>query len=103
MTILPQFQTKLLELSLMQNRWAEIIQPVVDKPFNSGLILESITVASGDNIINHKLGKKLQGWIVKRMRNGFIQLYDKQDSNIMPDRTLVLNSSGSGLIDLIVF
>lgn len=37
------------------------------------------------------------------MIGGFVQIYDKQDTNLMQDLTLILNSSGAGLIDLIVY
>lgn len=101
--MLPIFNTQIKELSLLQTQWASEINPVLAQPLNSGLVLENITLVSGSNTINHKLGRKLQGWIVSRMKNGFVQLYDLQNTNQMSDKTLVLNSSGAGLIDLIVF
>lgn len=87
----------------MQTNWASQLNPLLSLPLNSSVLLQDIELVTGDNSINHKLGRKLQGWIVTRMIDGFVQLYDKQNDNNMPDKTLVLNASGSGTIDLIVF
>lgn len=100
---LPSFNTKINEFSLMQNSWATILQPIVNLPINSGRLIKDIVLASGTNTINHKLGRKLQGWIVTRMSGSFVQLYDLQNTNQMSDLTLILNSSAAGNIDLFVF
>ena len=87
----------------MQTVWAQAINPTINSEINNGLILKDIVLKTGDNVINHKLGRDLQGWIVVRMQDSFVQLYDKQNANQMSSLTLVLNSSGNGKIDLLVF
>lgn len=87
----------------MQSQWATQIDPILAQPLNRSSILKNVVLASGDNVINHKLGRKLQGWIVVAMHNVFVQLYDKQTTNNMSELTLILHSSGAGLIDLLVF
>ena len=88
---------------LMQTQWASQINPVLSFPLNNARIIKNISLLSGNNNINHGLGRKLQGWFVTRMKNAFVQLYDLQDTNQMSDLTLILNSSGAGSIDLVVF
>jgi hypothetical protein len=100
---LPSFNTKITEFSLFQSSWAKVLQPVVNLPINSGRLIQGVSVVTGSNTINHKLGRKLQGWIVTRMPGAFIQIYDLQNNNKMPELTLVLNASASGTIDLFVF
>lgn len=92
-----------LDWDMAQNRWATIIEPFLDRPANNSNILKNIDIQIGVNIINHKLGRKLQGWQVTRMRNAFAQLYDEQDTNAFPNRTLILFSSAVTNIDLEVF
>jgi hypothetical protein len=100
---LPSFNTQIVELSLMQSAWATQLDPILAQPLSKANKLTNISLVSGDNVINHKLGRKLQGWLVIGMHNSFVQLYDKQTTNNMNDLTLILNSSGTGLIDLLVF
>jgi len=103
MVVLPQFNTDIQELTQMQNTWASALNPIISLPLNSSVQLNNINVVAGDNSINHLLGRKLIGWSVIRMQNGFVQLYDKQNTNLMSNKTLILNSSGTGLISLLVF
>lgn len=101
--MLPIFQTTDRDLSMLQTAWASVLNPLADSPLAKSIILTEIDLVSGDNIINHKLGRKLQGWWVVRMQDAFVQLYDKQSTNLMQDKTLILNSSGSSTINLVVF
>lgn len=86
----------------MQNTWSSAINPVLNAPWNNGLILKKVQLTSGKNVINHMLGKTLQGWILVRNRQN-VTVYDTQDSNQMPDKSLWLNSSGSTVVDILVF
>lgn len=88
---------------MLQTSWASQLNPLLSDPLSNSIMLADIVLKTGDNTINHRLGRKLQGYIVTRMQDGFVQLYDKQNSNQMPELTLILNSSGNGKIDLIVF
>ena len=99
---LPIFQTILKDLSLMQTKWASIINPILAAPIVNGLLLNNVSLVSGDNTINHRLGRKLQGWIVVG-KNANANIYDKQSTNTMPELTLVLNSSGTLTVNLWVF
>jgi hypothetical protein len=101
--MLPIFHTDIRELSQMQTVWAQAIDPVISQADNNGLILENIVLKTGDNVINHKLGRKLQGWQITRMQDTFVQLFDKQNTNQMQDKTLILNSSGIGKVNIKVF
>lgn len=100
---LPIYITNSKELAMLQTNWAQQLDPVIAQPLNSGLILENVPLKTGPNVINHKLGRKLQGWSIVRMIGSFVQVYDTQDSNQMPSLTLNLNSSGTGTVNLLVF
>lgn len=99
---LPIFISTSRELSSLQTNWAQILNPVIDLPINSGLIRKNISLASGDNTINHLLGRKLQGWFIVRQRAS-ATFFDKQDTNNSPSLTLVLNASGAVSVDIFVF
>lgn len=98
-SILPQG----LKLAAMQTTWASQLNPLIQNPVLQTNLLTSITLRSGTNVINHGLGRKLQGWYIVRMRNGAAATYDTQDSNPSPTLTLNLNSSANVVVDLVVF
>lgn len=93
---------KQLPLERMQSIWKEQIDPLIANPLNNGNILKSISLSSGTNVINHKLGRNLQGWYTTRVR-AEVSLYDQQDTNQTPQLTLILIASAPAIIDLAVF
>lgn len=94
---------KNLTLADTQVKWASILNPLLSNPALASIVLESISLATGANVINHKLGRRLQGWKIVRMRNNFSQVYDTQDANPTPQLTLNLNASADVVVDLEVF
>ena len=57
-----------LTLSQMQTRWKSLLDPILSNVLNSANILQEVELVSGSNVINHKLGRKLQGWSIVRRR-----------------------------------
>lgn len=86
----------------MQNAWATQLNPLLANPLAQGQLLKSVSLVSGSNSINHKLGRKLQGWIIVRLRAS-ATVYDTQDANQSPAVTLQLTASAPVTVDLWVF
>jgi hypothetical protein len=99
---LPIFQTSSKDLSLLQTNWSTQINPVLAQPMAQGLFVKNVTLNTGSNVLNHRLGRRLQGWIITRIR-ALATIYDTQDTNQQPDLTLVLVSSATVQVDLYVF
>lgn len=91
-----------LPWELANPKWAAALNPIIANPLNGGLLLSSIPVVAGTNIINHKLGRKLRGYMIV-MNSGNVTFYDRQQTNQMPELTLDLVSSGIATISLYVF
>lgn len=91
-----------LPFDLMRERWASTLNPVLANPVISGNILTDVKLIAGSNTINHKLGQKLQGYIVV-MNSAPATFYDLQATNQHPELTLVLNSSQATTVSLYVF
>ena len=100
--MLPYFQTSLPELSKLQTTWASQINPVLTTPLLQGIILPNVTLVIGNNVVNHLLGRKLQGWFIVRQRST-AAVHDTQDSNQTPTLTLQLASNAVVVVDLYVF
>lgn len=82
--------------------WASQLDPILASPQNNSSILKSVPLISGSNVVNHLLGKNLQGWKLVRQRAA-ATIYDAQDSNQTPALTLVLVSSAPVVVDIEVF
>lgn len=99
MAQLPQFQDDSLAFQQMQNKWAGILNPIIANPINNGSILKGVTLVSGANVINHLLGRTLQGWSLVD-NQAPITVYRSGPKNNL---TLTLTASGPSVVDLLVF
>jgi hypothetical protein len=91
-----------LPWELAQTQWATQINPVLANPLSGAIILKNVQLSSGANVINHRLGRALQGWYPVRVRAS-ATFYDTQDTNNYPELTLNLTASAKVTIDLVVF
>ena len=99
MTNLPQGLT----LSQLSTKWASILNVLLNNAQLNRSVLKSVSLSSGNNTINHNLGRPLQGWNISRIRGVATSLYDLQDTNQMPDLTLILHSTAATVVDLEVW
>lgn len=99
---LPIFQSDSEPMTLMQTSWAKYLRPFLENPFLQGRVLTGVVLTSGSNVVNHKLSRKLQGWVIVG-QNASATFYDAQASNKSPQLTLVLIASGAVTINLYVF
>lgn len=100
--MLPIFKSEDKDLMLLQTKWSSQLNKVIDSAMSQGQILKDVSLVSGANIINHKLGRKLIGWYLTRVRAN-VTVFDTQDTNQMPDLTLTLTASGNVTVDIFVF
>jgi hypothetical protein len=99
---LPIYQSDSPQMSLMQTAWAQQLNPLIGNPLNNGVLLKSVSLINGTTQVNHKLGRKLVGYIVTRQRAA-ASIHDSQDTNSMPALTLSLVSNADVTVDLWVF
>lgn len=93
---------KQLPLELLQTTWAQQLDPVISNPILKGRQITNQTINIGTNVINHKLGRKLQGWFITSI-NGYAQLFDTQATNQTPQLTLNITSNADALVSLWVY
>jgi len=100
--VLPIFITSDRSFVQMQNTWSSQLEPVINNPLASGILLQNVPLVSGSNAVNHTLGRRLVGWYVTRIR-AVSDIFDTQDSNNFPALTLNLTASAPVLVDIYVF
>jgi hypothetical protein len=91
-----------LNLDMMQTSWAQQLNPIIADPYLHAIILKSVSLVTGTNVINHKLGRNMQGWQIVRQRSS-ATFYDTQDTNQQPTLTLTLVASAPCVVDLRIF
>ncbi len=99
---MPVSLSSTLPWNLAQSKWSAAIDPVLANPIVNGRIISGVVLVTGSNIINHKLQRKLQGYIVI-LKSADVTIYDSQLTNQMPDFNLILTSSGAATVSLYVF
>ena len=99
---LPIFQSSDDTLSLIQTKWASVLNILLGNPSLQNIILPNVAVINGQTVINHLLGKKLQGWRIVGL-NAAATIYDSQSTNPHPELTLILNSNAAATLQLEVF
>lgn len=102
MATLPIFQTTDKPLSLLQTSWKAILAPFLRNSLLQGQLLNNVELLNGTNIINHRLGRPLQGWIIVG-QNASAIVYDAQASNSQPSLTVILISNANVTVNLYVF
>lgn len=88
-----------LPLDLMQTQWASQLNPLLSNPLNSANILKNVKLSVGPNVINHLLGKTMQGWTLVDI-DGAATIYRSAPLN---DKTLTLTSSAAVTVNIEVF
>lgn len=99
MASLPIFLTQNRDFQLMQTGWASQLNPLLNNPLSHSLILKEVPLTSGDNVINHRLGRNLQGWAIVDI-NGAAVIYRSSPKN---NFTLTLNSDAAVVADILVY
>jgi hypothetical protein len=102
---IPKFftlNTKDYDLGRVQDNLVRTLDPLVNTPILAGNLLQNIPLVIGANIVNHKLGRNLVGWIIVRQRAA-ASVYDTQDTNKTPNLNLTLISNAVAVVDLYVF
>ena len=97
-----RLQVKDKDLQLVQDAVEQSLRTLTDIAFIDGRLIEDEELASGDNIIDHKLNRNLRGYIIVKT-TASIDVYDKQTTNATPTKTLVLNSSAAATASIWVF
>lgn len=95
-----KFYTEDQDLGNLQDNIEDAINPFIKNQFLDGLLRTGIEIVAGDNDIPHKLGRKIQGWVVVD-QDATAAFYRKPSST--PTLTIKLNSSANCTISLYIF
>lgn len=89
-------------LNQVQQNVQQALQPIINSQILNGNQLDGVVLVAGSNTIEHKLGRKLIGYIVCR-KDANISIWDTQATNLFESKTLLLEASGPATISLWVY
>lgn len=91
------------DLTKVQSNLQEYFRPITTNPTLDGVRVTGVSLSSSSvNAVNHTLGREPLGWILIR-KKGAADVWDSQDSNALPTRTLALNCDADVEVDLWIF
>lgn len=103
LTNLKKIGTSNYEMQKLQQNIESAIEPIISKDIVDGLLLKNVCLEPGiANEVKHSLGRPVQGWIVVRKRAD-ARIWDVQDFNRNPSKTLTLAASHDVKVDLWIF
>jgi hypothetical protein len=90
-------------VNTLQENVDSVFKQILTQPILNGNIVKNITLTTGvNNIINTGISGKINGWLIIRNRANSV-IWDAQDSNPDPMRTLVLLCSANTVVDVLIF
>lgn len=78
------------------------ISEIQNSDFQTGVFVVASLISGQDNIINHGLDRKVQGWTVVG-KNAQSDIWESSTVNNFPDKMLVLRASVNVTIKLYLF
>lgn len=89
------------DLNRVQDNVEEVLKSL-RTPFTDSILLKEVSLLTGDNFIPHQLGRALQGWVMVG-RSSAALVFDKQITNVLKNKFLILNASAPIIVSLVVF
>lgn len=91
------------DVKQLQDAVANTFQTILGRQIIDGLLLEDVELVTGSiQTVEHKLGRKLAGYIVVK-RDAEATVWDSQAASTLPEKTLSLNVSANVTVSLWVF
>jgi len=85
-----------------QENTESALTPILRSKILDGVLLKNVSLNNGTTLVSHKLGRKIEGWIVVRQRSD-ARVWDDQDNNVNVSTTLKLQTSAAVEVDLWIF
>ena len=87
-------------LNRLQTNIEAAVATALKNPLLDGALVEDVKLEVGNNIVNHKLGRKYKGYII--VKQNVVANFYKVDNNFT-DKHIVLNSSAQVTVSIWVF
>ena len=90
------------EVTRLQSHIKTTLNPLLELPISDGVLQTNLSIATTDTVIDHKLGRQYEGFIVTRLKSNSV-IYESSSTNGTPDRTIILKASATATADIYFF
>jgi hypothetical protein len=97
-----KFNSENREIVLLQANVESAFSQNIVSGLNNGILLENVELESGDNSVNHKLGRKIKGALVVAGGDG-ATIYNKILTDTELETKFTVNASADCTVNLWVF
>jgi hypothetical protein len=90
------------EVTRLQSHIRTTLNPLLELPISDGVLQTDLSIATTDTLIDHKLGRQYEGFIITRLKSNSV-IYESSSTNDIPDRTIILKASATATADIYFF
>ena len=90
------------EVTRLQSHIKTTLNPLLELPISDGVLLTDLSIATSDTVIDHKLGRQYEGFIITRLKSNSV-IFESSSTNDTPDRTIILEASATATADIYFF
>jgi len=99
---LRQFSANSTDVDRLYQHVSNFASQFTTKPLLDGIHFKGVSLSSGDNTVNHGLGRQIQGWVITN-KDAAGDVYATPSKQTTSDKTLILTASTDLLVSIYVF
>ena len=97
-----QIWSKEQEVTRLQSHLKTVLNPLLELPISDGVLSKDLTVNTTDTLIEHKLGRKPEGFLITRLKSNSV-IYESATANDEAARLIILIASAAATADIYFF
>ncbi len=90
------------EVTRLQTHIRTTLNPLLELPISDGLLHTYLSIETSDTVIDHKLGRQYEGFIITRLKSNSV-IFESSSTNDTPDRIIILKASATATADIYFF
>ena len=97
-----QIWSKEQEVTRLQSHLKTVLNPLLELPISDGVLIKDLTVNTTDTLIEHKLGRKPEGFLITGLKSNSV-IYESATANNAAARLIILIASATATADIYFF
>ena len=97
-----QIWSKEQEVTRLQSHLKTVLNPLLELPISDGVLIKDLTVNTTDTLIEHKLGRKPEGFLITGLKSNSV-IYESATANDEAARLIILIASATATADIYFF
>ena len=90
------------DITRLQSHIKTVLSPLLDLPISDGVLVKSIDIETTDTLVEHKLGREFEGFIITKLNANSV-IYESSSDNFIKNRQIILKGSATANVDIYFF